>query len=125
MTITRNSLSIALLLAVASPALAHGGDHPQHGGQVVLVGETAFELVVAPAGVSLYVVEDGDDINSANVTARLTATIGGKRSEIAMLPAGGNRFVARGARLPRGTRVGVLIVNSQTKARQSATFSIN
>ena len=51
-------LSLAALIATAAaPAFAHGGDHPMHGGQVVQVGETAFELVAKPAGVEISLVK--------------------------------------------------------------------
>jgi hypothetical protein len=125
MTMTKLlKLSLAALAATAAPVLAHGGDHPMHGGQVLLVGETAFELVGKPAGAELYVVEDGDDIAAAGYTAKLTVDAAGKKTDYVAAPAGGNRFVAEGAKLPKGAKVGVLLINTQSKARQMATFAI-
>lgn len=114
----------ATLAFAAAPALAHGDDKPRHGGQVVEVGDTVFELVRAPAGVSLYVVEDGDEVPSAGMTGKLLITNGAKKSEIALAPVGKNQFMARGAKIPGGSRVGVLLVNKQTQARQTAQFAV-
>ncbi len=113
----------ASILAVA-PAYAHGDDKPRHGGQVVEVGDTVFELVRARAGVSLYMMEDGDEVPSASMTGKLIVTTGAKKSEIPLVAAQGNQFVAKGANIPNGSRVGVLVIDKQTQARQSATFVI-
>lgn len=117
-------LIFAAALAVAVPAYAHGDDKPRHGGQVVEVGETVFELVRAPAGIALYVREDGDDVPSASMTGKLIVTTGAKKSEIPLVATKGNQFVAKGAKIAKGSRVGVLLINKQTKARQSATFAV-
>lgn len=114
----------ALLACVAVPAFAHGDDKPRHGGQVVEVGDTVFELVRAPAGVSLYVMEDGDEVPSASMTGKLVVTTGAKKSEIPLTPAAKNEFVAKGAKIPGGSRVGVLLIDKQTQARQSAQFVV-
>ena len=118
------TLFAATLAIAAVPAYAHGDDKPRHGGQVVEVGETVFELVPAPAGVSLYMMEDGDEVPSASMTGKLVVTTGSQKSEIPLVAAKGNQFVAKGANIPSGSRVGVLVINKQTQARQSATFAI-
>lgn len=115
--------AIASALAI-TPAYAHGDDKPRHGGQVVEVGDTVFELVRAPAGVSLYIMEDGDEVPSAAMTGKLVVTTGAKKSEIPLVAVKGNQFVAKGAKIPAGSRVGVLVIDKQTQARQSATFAI-
>lgn len=115
--------AIASALAV-TPAFAHGDDKPRHGGQVAEVGETVFELVRAPAGASVYIMEDGDEVPAASMTGKMIVTAGGKKTEIPLVAAKGNQFVAKGAKIPSGARVGVLVVNKQTQARQSATFAI-
>ncbi len=115
---------VAALAAAAAPALAHGDDKPRHGGQVVEVGDTVFEMVRAPAGVSLYVMEDGDEVPSAGMTGKLIVTAGAKKSEIALMPVGKNQFTAKGAKIAPGSRVGVLLINNKTQARQTAQFAI-
>ena len=118
-------LHFALVSALAAaPAYAHSDTKPRHGGQVVEVGETAFELVRAPAGVSLYVRDDGDDVPASSLTAKLIVTTGAKKSEVPLVAGKGSQFIAKRLNIPHGSRVGVLIINKQTKARQSATFAI-
>jgi hypothetical protein len=118
-------MHFALASAFAiTPAFAHGDDKPRHGGQVVEVGDTVFEMVRAPAGISVYVMEDGDEVPSAGMTGKLVVTNGAKKSEIALLPAGKNQFAAKGAKIAPGSRVGVLLINNQTQARQSAQFAV-
>lgn len=114
--------AIASALA-ATPAYAHSDTKPRRGGQVVEVGETAFELVRGPADVSLYVRDDGDDVPASSLTAKLVVTTGAKTSEVP-LAAEGSQLVAKGVTIPAGSRVGVLIINKQSQARQSATFDI-
>lgn len=109
---------------VITPAYAHSDTKPRHGGQVVEVGETAFELVRAPADVSLYVRDDGDDVPASSLTAKLIVTSGGKKSEVPLVAAKGSQLLAKGLKVPGGSRVGVLIINNQSKVRQSATFAI-
>ncbi|MET3436221.1 hypothetical protein [Sphingomonas sp. 1185] len=112
------------LMLAASPALAHGDDKPRHGGQVVEVGDTVFELVRARGGVSLYVMEDGDEVPASGMSGKLVVTTGAKKTEIALTPATRNQFVAKGAVVAPGSKVGVLLIDRQTQARQTATFVI-
>lgn len=115
---------LAALVMLATPALAHGDDKPRHGGQVVEVGETMFELVRAPGRVSLYLREDGEDVPAAAMTGKLIVTSAERKDDIALVPGAGNEFVATGATIPAGSRVGVLLINTTTQARQTATFTI-
>lgn len=120
----KHTLFALALSLVATPALAHGDDKPRHGGQVVEVGETVFELVRAKTGVSLYVMEDGDEVPAAGLMAKLIVTTGAKRQDVALTPAAGNQFVAKGASIPAGSKVGVLLIDRATQARQTATFTV-
>jgi hypothetical protein len=116
----------ALLLACALPSIgwAHGATHPQHGGIVQMNGETLFELVRAPAGVSLYVMDEDEPVHAKGMTAKLSVTVAGKRREVPMVSGAGNQFVARGLTLPKGASVGVLVVNNASQARYGTTFII-
>ncbi|PTQ10008.1 hypothetical protein CLG96_12750 [Sphingomonas oleivorans] len=119
------SLALASLLAIgAQPALAHGNMKPQHGGQVQMVGETLFELAVTPAGAALYVSEDDEPVNSAAMTAKLSITAAGKKQDVAMTPAGANKFEAKGVKLPKGASVAVMVIDKQSQARSGATFAV-
>jgi hypothetical protein len=112
------------VLAFATAAYAHGGNKPEHGGVVQVAGDTLFELVSEPGGVSLFVEDDEEEVDSAAMTAKLTITDkSGASSEAVLTPAGGNRFQAQGVTIPAGATVGVLLVNKATQAQSTATFS--
>lgn len=129
MTFTSRKGLTALLLALfLAPiaAHAHGSTQPQHGGQVQLVGETIFELVVHETGVQLFVKEEDEEIDGSGMLAKLIITTrDGLRSELQLAPAGGNRFEAKGARIPAGSTVGVMLINKATQARVAATFKVS
>jgi hypothetical protein len=112
-------------LAFAATADAHGSMKPQHGGVVQMTGETMVELVNAPTGVAVYVRDDEEDVDSAGMTAKLTVSTAGKTSNVALAPAGGNKFEAKGVKIPAGSKVGVMLVNKATHARSSVTFTVN
>jgi hypothetical protein len=116
--------SLALACALPATAVAHGSTKPQHGGVVQMNGETLFELVRAPAGVSLYVTDEDEPIAASSMTARLSITVGGQRRDVAMVAGAGNQFVARGLTLPRGASVGVMVINRTSQARYGTTFTI-
>jgi hypothetical protein len=81
------SLWALTVLATApfNTARAHGGTQPEHGGVVQLVGDMSFELVARPEGVELYVEDDGDEVNSADLAAKLTIVSAGAKSHVMLL----------------------------------------
>jgi hypothetical protein len=112
-------LSLALLLA-SGVAFGHGNTKPLHGGVMQMVGEQSFELVTKPEGAELYVVDDGEDIDSSTLSAMMTIDAAGVKSEVVMLAAGGNKYVAKGVKIPNGAKVVVMLVaadQSKTTAR--------
>ena len=112
-------------LGLPSASLAHGSTKPQHGGVVQMSGETVVELVYGPAGVALYVKEDDEDVDSADMTATLTiTTVAGAKSDVQLKPAGGNKFEAKGVMVPAGSKVGIMLIDNVTQARSSVTFEI-
>lgn len=115
---------LALVCALPATALAHGSTKPQHGGVVQMNGETLFELVRAPTGVSLYVIDEDEPVAASSMTARLSVTVGGQRRDVAMVAGRGNQFIARGLTLPRGASVGVQVINRASQARYGTTFTI-
>lgn len=115
---------LALACALPAAALAHGSTKPQHGGVVQMNGETLFELVRAPAGVSLYMIDEDEPVAASTMTARLSITVAGKRRDVAMVAGKGNQFFAKGLTLPKGASVGVQVINRATQARYGATFAI-
>lgn len=117
-------LPAALFLALPGMALAHGNTQPQHGGVVTVNGETVFELVRAPSGVSVYLEDEDEPVKAAGMTAKLSINAGGERREVDMAPGAGNLFTADGVTLPAGSTVGVQVVDTATRARWGTTFII-
>jgi hypothetical protein len=117
-------LGLSAVTGLSTTAFAHGTTKPQHGGIVQMNGETLFEIVTAPAGVSLYVIDEDDPVNAAAMTAKLSVTAGGKKTEVAMLPLKGNQFFAKGLRVAKGANIGVLVVDKASGTRYGTTFVI-
>ena len=115
---------IAAAAITCQPALAHGSTQPKHGGVVSMSGETLFELVNAPAGVQLYVMDDEDPVNAANMTAQLTIDTAGATRNVVLKSAAGNRFDGPALALKPGTKVGVLVIDKTSQAHIGTTFTI-
>jgi hypothetical protein len=124
----RTILTAAALLvapfAAGGAAHAHGSTKPQHGGIVQVTGETMFEMVNKPAGVELYITEHGEDIPSSSASAKLSITSGAAKKEVSLTPAGGNKYVAKGVKVPSGSKVTVTLVDNTIKAKTFATFTV-
>lgn len=124
---TMKSVLSVLLLVSASlltgVSLGHGNTKPLHGGIVQLVGEMSFELVTKPDGAEVYVVDDGEDVASAEMTAKLTVDVGGTKSEAPLQPGGGNKFEAKGVKIPSGAKVAVLLI-APDQTKTTARFTI-
>jgi hypothetical protein len=107
-----------------NPAHAHGGTQPEHGGVVQLVGDMSFELVARPDGVELYVEDDGDEVNSADLAAKLTIVNAGTKSEVMLAPAAGNKFEAKGVKIAPGAKVTALLTLKDKQSKIAASFTI-
>ncbi|TWB67606.1 hypothetical protein FBZ87_11435 [Nitrospirillum amazonense] len=116
---------VALALAATQPALAHGNTKPQHGGVVLMAGETVFELVNKAGAVALYVTDDDEPVAATAMTGQISITTGGKTQVVALKPADGNRFDAPGATIPAKSQVAVQVVDTATKTSLGTTFTIN
>ena len=116
--------ALALAAAPFNTARAHGGTQPEHGGVVQLVGDMTFELVARPDGVELYVEDDGEEVNSAELAAKLTIVDAGAKSEVVLTPATGNKFEARGVKIASGAKVTALLTLKDKQSKIAANFVI-
>lgn len=124
-TVLFSFVTLALLgTAPFDTAQAHGGTQPEHGGVVQLVGDMTFELVARPEGVELYVEDDGDEVTSADLAARLTVVSAGARSDVTLTPAAGNKFEAKGIKIAPGAKVTVLLTLKDKQSKIAANFTI-
>ncbi|EIZ81256.1 hypothetical protein WSK_0201 [Novosphingobium sp. Rr 2-17] len=117
-------LGFATLGCLATTVDAHGLTKPQHGGVVQMNGETLFELVRGPTGVSLYVVDEDEPVAASNMTAKLSVSGKGQKVDVPLAPGKGNQFFAKGLKLAPGSNVGVQIVDKASGARYGTTFII-
>ena len=118
---------VTLVLLGTAPfnaAQAHGGTQPEHGGVVQLVGDMTFELVARPEGVELYVEDDGDEVTSADLAAKLTVVSAGAKSDVTLTPAAGNKFEAKGVKIAPGAKVTVLLTLKDKQSKIAANFTI-
>ena len=117
-----------IVLTVAASTLntarAHGGTQPEHGGIVQLVGDMSFELVPAADHVELWVEDDGEEVTSADLAAKLTIVDGGAKSEVALTPAGGNKFEAKGVKIAKGAKVTALLTLKDKQSKIAANFTV-
>ena len=122
--------TFAALALMAAPfmaggiAHAHGSMKPQHGGIVQMTGETLMELVSGPKGVELYVSEDDEPIAASTMTAKLSIGDGAAKKDAPLTAAGGNKFVGKGLKIASGSKVTVTLVNTASKAKTFATFTV-
>ena len=117
-------LVATLAWASIDTAGAHGGTQPEHGGIVQLVGDMSFELVPAADRVELWVEDDGEEVNSAELAAKLTVVDGGAKSEVALKPAGGNKFEAKGVKIAKGAKVTALLTLKDKQSKIAANFTV-
>ena len=115
---------VGAFLLSSGVAVAHGNTRPLHGGVIQMMGEVSFELVVRPEGVEVYLVDDGEDVGTEGLTAKLTIAHEGATTEAALKPGGGNRFVGQGVKLPGGARVTVIVTLEDNASRWTARFTI-
>lgn len=115
------NLTAAMLLAVSSvagtSAFAHGAAPAQHGGVVQSANDMSFELVAAPDGAVIYVVDHDDDYDTKQMSGKLTVLNGTEKSEADLKATGGNKLEAKGVKLGKGAKV----VAAVTEGRKTMT----
>lgn len=121
-------ISKLLLLAVGAMALlpatsyAHGSMKPSHGGVVEMSGEIMVELVTKPKALEIYVSEEDEPIPAESFDATLIQTApDGAKSQSALKPAGGNKFLSSG-RPVSGSKVVVSLVDKKNGAKTFTSF---
>ena len=117
-----------LVLGCASLAFnvahGHGNAEPEHGGVLNVVGDMTFELVANATGAELYVEDDGEELSSEGLNAKLTIVSASGKSDVTMKPAGGNKFEAKGVSLASGTKVAVMLTLKDKQSKIGTNFTI-
>ncbi len=85
--------AIMVGMALSGQALAHGAK-PKHGGVVQSAADLSFELVTKDGKAVIHVDDHGQALATAGATGTLTILAGGKKSEVALEPAGTSTMVS-------------------------------
>ncbi|WP_211466742.1 hypothetical protein [Collimonas silvisoli] len=118
-----NLLLLSAMLLAFNTAQAHGNTKPEHGGLIQIDGDMSLELVVGKDGAELYVVDDDDELPSDGLSGKLTITSKGAKSEALLKPAGGNKFEAKGVKIPAGSKVIASVILKDKASKVSASFA--
>jgi hypothetical protein len=91
-------VAIAATLVAAPLHAQHSHDHkPKHGGLVREAGGFVFELKASPSTLVVWVSDEADKpVPTRGSTAKVTLVDSGSRVDVALAPAGDNRFEASG-----------------------------
>lgn len=124
----RSTLVVTCLLVLAqaffNPAYGHGSTEPQHGGVVIIVGEMSFELVTGAHDVKLFLLDDGEEVDTASLSAKLKIKNATPATFIDMQPSGGNSFTANDVTLKDGDKILALVTLANGYSKIGANFTI-
>jgi hypothetical protein len=116
-------LVLALAFGVAEQALPHGDPVPQRGGILQSIDEMDFELVVKSETIDLYVMDDGAELPSENMSGTLTIVTESGKEKVELKPAGINRLRASNVTAAGGSRV-IAIVKLPDGKSMAIQFAI-
>lgn len=109
-------ITLTLAVTFSSLALAHGDLQPAHGGLIQEGRATTVELVMQPAGTTVYLSDHGQPVASKGASGQIVMLDGGTKSTLQLKPAAANTLTAAGATPSPRTR---LIVNLTLPGRAS------
>lgn len=93
---------LALTMLVSQGAFAHGDEHHDtltapHGGQISMVQQYQYELVVKTDEVNVYITDhDGKKIDTRGATGTATLLSGKSKASVKLMPAGDNQMKGSG-----------------------------
>lgn len=96
------TLLLLLVLAAPLPAAAHSDEYldtlsAPHGGQLRMAREYHYELVVDSGRITVYVTDHGErKFETAGASGRAIVLSGGKKTYVALSPAGDNLMAGSG-----------------------------
>jgi hypothetical protein len=106
MNYLRLTVALAFQLAFLESAFAHGGV-PDHGGvmNTNAASEVSLELVAAEGVVTVYLEDHDAQVETKGARGTLSDVRGDSTRTADLLPAGGNKVVARGVTVVSGDRI--------------------
>jgi hypothetical protein len=112
---TLKTLALALAIAAAPLALAHGDIDAKHGGVTKMQNDLGFELVPSDDGAAIYIEDHGKPVPVAGMSGKLTVLNGSQKSEAQLVPAG-DRLEAKKVKVGIGSKVVAAIQTADRKA---------
>lgn len=99
-------LTALLLVTSLTVGTVHAhGEKPRHGGVMSEANELNFELVADSGNAAIYVLDHGAMVPTTKASGKLLVLSGGKKTEVALVPAGDNKLVTASAvSLAAGTK---------------------
>lgn len=114
----------AVAVIVSASVQAHVDNKPKYGGVVQEVGEIQYELVAKADVIAIYVEDHGKKVATAGATSKVTLLTGKEKSDVQLMPAGGNKLEAKGAfNVKPGTKA-VLVIKLNGKPPATARFVV-
>jgi len=106
-------ISFALAVSNLSWSAPDAKEHkPLYGGQLVVVKDIDYELVVNSTTLVLYIRDHGKPVDISKAMANLTLLTGSERQEIELKP-NGEKLEATGSfKVGAGTKVVAIIINN-------------
>jgi hypothetical protein len=123
MRATLRTLIAMIPLMLAIHVHAHGVTEPRHGGQVEVVGDVSLELVVAADQVSVYILDDAA-VDTSGMSGKLKVENGSGTSEFPLTPIGDSGLVSKGATIPAGSKVLVIITKADGYSKIAGRFEV-
>lgn len=110
-----NSIKSVILMTTvflyAAFSHGHGSTEAEHGGKIQAKHDLVFELVRKTGEINLYVKDHGKDHSTSDLTGSILVLSSGKKQEVELVPAGGNKMTAE-VSIPDGAKVLIKIKES-------------
>lgn len=117
------TLLLLIPLLLASHANAHGITEPRHGGLVKVVGDVSLELVNGEGAVSVYILDD-NAWDTTGMSGRIKVEGSAGTSEFPLTPNADSGFTSKGATIPAGSKVLVIITKADGYSKIAGRFEV-
>ncbi len=116
---------LAATTIIAATIVFAGDNHkPKYGGVVKEIGEIQYELVARTDVIAIYVEDHGKKVDTAGASSKVILLTNKEKSEVQLLPAGGNKLEAKGTfNVKPGTKA-VAVVALMAKPPATARFVV-
>lgn len=114
---------ITLPLVLAGQGHAHGVTEPRHGGIVKVVGDVSLELVNGGGQVRVYILDD-TAVDTSGMTGKIKVESSAGESEYVLTPIEDSGLMSKGASIPGGSEVLVVITKADGYSKIAGKFQV-